>query len=1481
MAQLSVFTIMLLFYFLNQVASETYNIKANSTDICTSLCPTLSQFVANSSHLLNSNITLVFNPGIHYLNDNLMLSNTDILMNSDNSAAQIVCSNLSHFIFNHSQYIHITNLEFIGCGGNRVESVSNLVVQDTIFKGQKDSANGTALELIETIAKIINCTFLSNRKGQLRYFIYRNVLVGGAIIATHSNIDISQSHFVNNTADIGGAIVAEQNSTITVNDSVFVHNTAILNGGVLCSNFSTIVIDESDFNNNTADYAEVLCSTMSSISIRKSVFSANAGRLLYSQYSNVTINTSTIHDNIDSSGIALLFFSHSIISIRKSVFSANTGGLLSSDYSTVTINTSTIHDNIDSSGIALLFFSHSIISIRKSVFSANTGGLLSSDYSTVTINTSTIHDNSEGIALLFFSNIITIDASDIHHNAATFTAILVSLNCTTMVDNSNFTTNSASIFIAIVSTIMLQSLLITNNSANGYIQSVIFLAESTLFLGYNSGNTTFSHNLGSLTAFHSVITLMGHVSFVHNKSPRATIEINRQGGAITLIQSNLFFNGTCSLKHNYANYGGAIHSIESKVYVNGHVIIENNTATRSGGGIYLLNSELNCRQNSTLMHLNNNATHRGGGLHAISSIISATSVFSYETLSYSEARLYFRNNVAKEGGGLSLESNARVIILKSPHFNIDITSGNSSTIKFSENSADYGGAVFVNDDTNSACTSDQIECFLQVISVDYIYFLGRLNGFNANFQYIETQNIYLLDNHARISGSILYGGLIDRCAVSQFAEVRRKYEQRYEDIGNAITYFVNISNARMPSSVSSRPVQVCLCTENGHDCTHPSFTKRIKKGETFTVSLVAVDQIGHPVNATIQASLNFTESGLAEGQLNRKIFAECTDLTFNVVSPHNSEELTLYASDGPCKDTELSKRTIEVQFLPCDFCRIGLLPVISKTNCTCKCHNNIQQYIEQCNISSGAFVRQPQVRAWISYVNDTGYLIYPNCPFDYCSSLNTSIDLNQPSGADAQCAFKHSSLLCGSCQQNFSLSLGSSHCLPCPNHWAALLIIISIIAILAGIAMVALLLVLNITIAVGTLNGLIFYANVVYANKSILFPFEGTNFITVFVSWLNLELGIDVCYFPGMDTYGKTWLQLTFPAYIILLVALVIIISSYSSKFSNLIGKKNPVATLATLILLSYAKLLEVCFKSLSFGNLHYPDGSVRSVWLPDATVTYLSGKHVLLFLTAILILLVGLFYTVLLFSWQWLLHFPRWRIFRWSRDQKLQTFIETYNTPYTPKYRYWTGLLLLARAILYLVAAVNVSNDPTVALTAIIFTVCCISILKGFIGSRVYRKWPVDVLETFFYLNLLIFATFTWYCLGDCRNKKAAAYTSVTTTFIILLLIILYHVYTYTTLFSKVENTKPVKMLHELFSLANDPKEKQNLPADDDDHRFHELLDIIDRPVNTNDYNVPVKRAEPTSSVVEVHEPHVTPPNPDETNAQNIPIAEEIEGNT
>ena len=123
-----------------------------------------------------------------------------------------------------------------------------------------------------------------------------------------------------------------------------------------------------------------------------------------------------------------------------------------------------------------------------------------------------------------------------------------------------------------------------------------------------------------------------------------------------------------------------------------------------------------------------------------------------------------------------------------------------------------------------------------------------------------------------------------------------------------------------------------------------------------------------------------------------------------------------------------------------------------------------------------------------------------------------------------------------------------------------------IVAFLVGIAIVAILLVLNLTVALGTLNGIIIYANIVAAHNSLLLPFSQPNFITIFIAWLNLDFGFNTCFFKGMDAYWKTWLQLAFPAYVIFLVAMVIFLSERSTRFGWLIGKENLVAIIiATL----------------------------------------------------------------------------------------------------------------------------------------------------------------------------------------------------------------------------------------------------------------------------------------------------------------------------
>ena len=336
---------------------------------------------------------------------------------------------------------------------------------------------------------------------------------------------------------------------------------------------------------------------------------------------------------------------------------------------------------------------------------------------------------------------------------------------------------------------------------------------------------------------------------------------------------------------------------------------------------------------------------------------------------------------------------------------------------------------------------------------------------------------------------------------------------------------------------------------------------------------------------------------------------------------------------------------------------------------------------------------------------------------------------------------------------------------------------------------------LNMTVAIGTLNGILFYAHIVAANADTYFlPFTTPNLVTVFISWLNLDTGFDACFFDKNEArVYKALLQLTFPAYIIFLVIIVIMACERSSKFAKIISKGNPVAVLATMILLSYAKLFNAIFASVSllysqpaYGSRKVDVTRLRSVVdaIEEAKSTEFKAMSYLLLVVSILTLLLGVIYTALVFYWQWLLRYQDKVILRWVRYQKLSHFIEPYHAPYAAKYRYWTGLSLFVRTFLYLISVLNFSLDPRVDLMSTIFVVGSLILLKGVTAKRVYKNWQLDVMETAIYFNLVSFSALTWYNLDFGGNQAAAAYTSVMIIVILLLGVIVFHVLRYTRLY-------------------------------------------------------------------------------------------------
>ena len=1317
----------------------------------------------------------------------------------------ITCSQHSSLSFTTADDILITDLEFAKCS-HKVKSVSRYTVEGCKFL----NSTGTAVHVFNSTAYIIRSSFISNSVGSMHnslrvyYFFFSSPSVGAAITARFSNTTVVQSIFERNNAEIGGAIFIELHSTMNISSSTFVKNFVAgleSSGGVLYADSGcAVMIANSEFNNNWADnqtsIGGVLAVTKTNLSIKESIFELNRGSI----------------------GGVVFAYNHdpdmeSFIKISDSNFTSNSasfiGGVLCTENVLfITVSDSNFNNNRAKSigGVMHIsgdYYSGGYITISDTHFInniANNGGAVFMILADIIFSrTKFVWNSAENGGAVSLSDVnVTFSACELIFNTASneggaINAKVLQANIT----NSNFNYNTAksggALHVTLRSYIHFRNVVVNNNTAN---QGIMFFIECIIVFVENN---IISDNVGSLFLYYSSVTFEDKTKFINCLSNEGESSGFQEGGAITAFQSDVIFKGTSTLLYNGANNGGAIQASFSKLNVYGSLLLSNNTARITGGGIYLYQSDLNCHKDSTFRLIGNSAVEKGGGIHAIASVITAKYDFHVFEKFYTGSSIHFLENWAgKVGGGVCLEVNAKLNVLNLNKYNSEKP---GYALTFAANLADLGGAIYVGDDTNSGtCASDSYkryspatECFLQTLV------LRRSRSFKTNFTNLV--NVEFANNLARVHGSNVFGGLLDRCTFSPFSKKNDSLPEVFDGI-TYLAFFTTINNFDQ-RFVSSYPVRVCFCNVSKPsnniqpDCSYQPEIIRIRKGEKFTLPLAAVDQASHTISANIYIFLQSNESGIGEGQLVQSTGGSCTNLNFNVFSPHEYEELIMYA-DGPCKDATLSQGRVKIEFIPCN-CPVGFQEKgTRKTSCECVCDTKLgnAKRITFCDPQMETLTREGKF--WItnvsiintdneSYVVD--YLIYPYCPLDYCkpSSSVVKINLNIPNGADAQCANNRSGLLCGTCKLNFSLSLGSSHCIKCPNYWPVVSVVILIVAVLAGIALVALILVLNLTVAVGTLNGIIFYANVVAANGNTFIPFRRPGFLSVFVAWLNLDIGINVCFIKSMDAYWKTWLQLAFPSYVIFLVFMVIFISARFKTVSDLIGKKNPVATLATLILLSYAKLLHTVITILSCAILKYPASNgpqQKSVWLPDATVEYLKGKHVILFIVAIIILLAGVTYTVLLFSWQWLLHIHGNRfINKLTRNQKLSLFIVTYHAPYTPQSRYWTGLMLLARVILYVISAVNVSGDPKINLlttgTIVIGIFMLNKIMSMGKSKGVYKKVPIEILEVVSYLNLIILCLATFFALDDDKAKVAIANISVSIMFILLLGILSYHTFT------------------------------------------------------------------------------------------------------
>ena len=731
------------------------------------------------------------------------------------------------------------------------------------------------------------------------------------------------------------------------------------------------------------------------------------------------------------------------------------------------------------------------------------------------------------------------------------------------------------------------------------------------------------------------------------------------------------------------------------------------------------------------------------------------------------------NNTADYGGGLLVEGAGSRLHL-SPQTILNFT-GNTARVT--------GGAIHIDDrGIYSRDCLIQIEVGTDMHDLYDIVSVAKEQGIQIVFD----------SNTAGVAGTTLWGG--------EFDDIRGCYMLvNNESLYTNILPLLDLSNdATNPSVIASSPRHICYCYENKSKICTPFYYYEppplaVFPGQQLELDIAVAGQLNGLVPGLVEAGILYSDNlhlGDLEGT-QRIDGAECTTLVYTFLT---SSEI------GDFEDVLFLDTAEDVAELPLEYnleqsisdsselgnhlsievmvkrCPLGFEH--SFTDFSCVCLGAILRYVNSsCDI--GTQTVQRAATLWMNATYTTNYTqtlaIHEHCPFDYCDPNRLRIDLRFP---DEQCSHDRGGVLCGGCRLGLSLTLGSPDCRQCSDDYLSLLLVF----VLAGLALVALLTVLNLTVSVGTINALILYANIVRALNPIFFP--STNLFSVFVAWLNLDIGISTCFYDGLDFYSLTWLQFLFPVYIWLIMSVMIFTSHYSTTAAKLISR-DAVKVLATLVLLSYAKLLRTILIVFSYTYVIYEDSSGAThrtaVWLHDGNVEFLRGKHIPLFLVGVVfgVLYIIPFTSLLLFSPCLQTRSHHHRALRWV--SRVMPFLDAYQGPYNTQYRYWPGLTLLVRVALFVSITLNTLGDPDINLMLTNSLVLGLLSLKLVLGMKYktpipYKSVYINYLEIFHLLDLGLLCT--WSLVQQDTRNSATGNALVGLVFVVFIGILCYHTY-------------------------------------------------------------------------------------------------------
>ena len=677
-----------------------------------------------------------------------------------------------------------------------------------------------------------------------------------------------------------------------------------------------------------------------------------------------------------------------------------------------------------------------------------------------------------------------------------------------------------------------------------------------------------------------------------------------------------------------------------------------------------------------------------------------------------------------------------LIYLKSPHSYIKVME--NSTIVFKSNNYDQLITVETDDTIYPYCLFQYLATTVKWRGLrHYFHFYAVKIIDNVQDYWLDRSDINYYTSHCRWLDTAVFNGY---------------------DPGMISKNIVHIGNTNSSIGLNHH-TNLCYCPQNGtYDCT-TDILGLVYPGQTLQADLCA------PFNEEKKHSLVYVETQnivlqnvtckvAHETELIAKVGMDHKKLNFTVVS-NKTNRCSLFLTAQP--DLYKYYDVFHVQLLPCP---IGFTLLNGICDCDLYLVNSDLQ-INTCYINELAIQRP--ANSWIGYNNystETHYSISSHCPMDYCSPSTTKLNLEHP---DSQCQFHRTGLLCSQCQNGLSMIFGSSRCMRCTNVY----LLLSIVVLIAGVVLVVLLYCLNLTVTKGTINGIIFYANIISINGSVFLVNDNVyKPLKAFISFTNLDLGIETCFYNGMDSYAKMWLQLFFPFYLIMMATLLIITSRYSTRIQRLIFTRS-LPVLTTLFLLSYTGILRnVSTVLFSYSTItELPSNHQHLVWSIDASVPLFGVKFTILFITCLILF-------VVLIPFNMTLLFTRY-VMRFRIINRFKPLLDAFQGSYKHKHYYWIAVYIILRNVFF--ALHMFTADVRLIVGAIILIIT--TAFYGYICP--HKSILVNIQEYLLLINVTIIYSASYHCSDTISSTITNV--MITIALVHFTIILLYHFLTFT----------------------------------------------------------------------------------------------------